>query len=171
MTNPVALTLNHVGVSVPDIHAAIDWYGRVFGYTVIAEPVEVRNDGSHFGELVSDICGPGFQSMLIAHMVTGDGTGLELFQYTDPPHERRKDTMEYWKNGFFHIAITYPNVDEMVEKIVGEGGKRRSKTWELFPGEDVRLCYCEDPFGNVLEIISTRYEQIFANRARIPEGA
>ncbi len=108
--------------------------------------------------------------MLIAHMVTGDGTGLELFQYTDPPHERREDTMEYWKNGFFHIAITHPNVDEMVEKIVGEGGKRRSKIWDLFPGEDIRLCYCEDPFGNVLEIISTRYEQIFANRARIPEG-
>ena len=111
MNNPVALTLNHVGVSVPHIHAAIEWYGRVFGFTVIAEPVEVTNDGSHFGDLAADICGPGFQSMLIAHMVTGDGTGLELFQYTDPPHERREDTMEYWKNGFFHIAITHPNVD------------------------------------------------------------
>ena len=24
--------LNHIGLTVPDIHAAIDWYGRVFGF-------------------------------------------------------------------------------------------------------------------------------------------
>ncbi len=24
-----ALAINHVGVTVPDIHAAIDWYGEV----------------------------------------------------------------------------------------------------------------------------------------------
>ena len=168
MTAGVALTLNHVGVSVPDVHAAIDWYGRVFGFVVIAEPVEVRRDGSHFGELAVDICGPKFGGMLIAHMVTGDGIGLELFQFLDPVHERRPDTMEYWRNGFFHIAITHPDVDHLVAVIVENGGKQRSELWDLFPGEEVRLCYCEDPFGNILEIISTRYEQIFANRARIP---
>ena len=169
MTAPVALTLNHVGVSVPDIHAAIEWYRRVLGFVTIADPVEVRRDGSHFGNLAGDICGPGFGGMLIAHMVTGDGTGFELFQFLEPAAKRRDDTMEYWKNGFFHIGITYPDVDGMVAKIVDNGGKRRSQTWDLFPGEDIRLCYCEDPFGNVLEIISTRYEQIFANRARISE--
>jgi catechol 2,3-dioxygenase-like lactoylglutathione lyase family enzyme len=27
-----ALAINHVGLTVPDIHAAIDWYGEVFGF-------------------------------------------------------------------------------------------------------------------------------------------
>jgi len=36
LTTPRAL--NHVGITVPDIHAAIDWYGRVFGFRRIMGP-------------------------------------------------------------------------------------------------------------------------------------
>jgi catechol 2,3-dioxygenase-like lactoylglutathione lyase family enzyme len=157
--------INHIGVSVPDIVAAMDWYGRVFGFTVIAEPVEVRNDGSHFGDLAADICGARFGGMNIAHMVSGDGVGFELFEFLEPTPERRGDSMEYWKNGFFHLAITATDVAAKVAEIVKNGGLQRSKIWELFPGEDIRVCYCEDPYGNVLEIISHRYEQALANRS------
>lgn len=159
-----AHNFNHVGVSVPDIDAAIEWYGTVFGFVLIAEPAEVRPDGSHFGNLSSDICGDRYGGMKIAHMVTGDGTGFELFEFLEPKPERREDTMEYWKNGFFHIAITHPDVERKVKEIVDSGGLKRSEIWELIPGEDVKVCYCEDPFGNVIEIISHRYEQVLANR-------
>jgi len=164
MTERLAHCFNHVGVSVTDIDAAIAWYEKVFGFTLIVPPVEVRRDGSHFGELVADICGPRFGAEKIAHMVTGDGVGFELFEFLEPKAERREDTMEYWKNGFFHIAITDPDVDVKVAEITENGGRQRSKVWELFPGEAIKVCYCEDPFGNVLEIISHRYEQIMANR-------
>jgi len=30
--------LNHIGLTVPDIHAAIDWYGRVLGFRRIMGP-------------------------------------------------------------------------------------------------------------------------------------
>ena len=164
MTKKMASCFNHVGVSVPDIDAAIDWYQRVFGFVLIAEPVEVRNDGTHFGNLVADICGPEFEAEKIAHMVTGDGTGFELFEFLGPRHERREDTMEYWKNGFFHIGITDVDVHGKVEEIVSNGGIKRSDIWELFPDEGIFVCYCEDPFGNVVEVISHRYEQALANR-------
>lgn len=159
-----ASCFNHVGVSVPDIDAAIDWYSRIFGFTVIANPAEVRPDGSHFGDLSSDICGERYEGMRIAHMVTGDGTGFELFEFLGPKPERRADTMEYWKNGFFHVAITVPDVEAKVAEITANGGVQRSRIWQLFPEEEVTLCYCEDPFGNVIEIISHRYEQALANR-------
>jgi len=165
MKKPTAHCFNHVGVSVPDIDAAIDWYQRVFGFVLIAKPVLVENDGSHFGDLVADICGDKFGAEKIAHMVTGDGTGFELFEFVDPKPERREDTMEYWKNGFFHIAITHPDVEAKVQEIVENGGRKRSKVWELFPGEGIKVCYCEDPFGNVIEIVSHRYEQMLANRS------
>jgi len=51
-----------------------------------------------------------------------------------------------------------------VAEIVANGGLKRSEIWDLFPDEKVLVCYCEDPFGNVLEIISQRYEQALANR-------
>ena len=164
MDKKIAHTFNHVGVSVPDINAAIDWYTRLFGFVLIAEPAEVRPDGTHFGNLSSNICGPRYGGMKIAHMVTGDGVGFELFEFLEPKPERREDTMEYWKNGFFHIAITNPDVEGKVEEIVQSGGLKRSEIWELFPGEDVKVCYCEDPFGNVIEIMSHRYEQVLANQ-------
>lgn len=159
MAKRMAHNLSHVGVSVPDIHAAIDWYSRLFGLVLIAEPAEVRPDGSHFGNISSDICGERYGGMKIAHMVTGDGAGFELFEFLDPKPERRADTMEYWKNGFFHIAFTDPDVEGKVAEIVAEGGLQRSQVWELVPGGGVRVCYCEDPFGNVIEIMSHRYEQ------------
>ncbi len=164
MSRQIAHCLNHVGVSVPDIEAAIEWYERLFGFVVIAPPVTVLPDGSHFGNLAGDICGAGFGGMKIAHMVTGDGTGLEFFEFLEPKPERREDTMEYWKNGFFHIAITDPDVEAKVQEIVAHGGRKRSQIWEVFEGEGIKVCYCEDPFGNVLEIISHRYEQVLANR-------
>lgn len=162
MPKRIAHTLNHVGVSVPDIDAAVAWYGKVFGFALIAEPGEVPNDGTHFANLAGNICGPRFAGMKIAHMVTGDGAGFELFEF--PGHERRDDTMEYWKNGFFHIGITDPDVEGKVKEIVAEGGLQRSDIWTLFPEEDIQVCYCEDPFGNVIEIISHRYEHALANR-------
>ena len=164
MAKKMAHCFNHVGVSVPDIDAAIAWYEKVFGFVLIAEPFLVENDGSHFGNLVADICGEGWGGQKIAHMVTGDGTGFELFEFIDPKPERRENTMEYWKNGFFHIAITHPDVDAKVAEIVAEGGLKRSQVWRLFPDEDIKVCYCEDPYGNVLEILSHRYEQVLANR-------
>lgn len=164
MAVSIAHCLNHVGVSVPDIDAAIQWYSRLFGFVLIAEPAEVVRDGSHFGNLASNITGDRFEGMKIAHMVTGDGVGFELFEFTGPKHQRRDDTMEYWKNGFFHIAITDPDVNGKVAEIVENGGLQRSDVWELFPGEGVLVCYCEDPFGNVIEIVSHRYEQMLANR-------
>lgn len=165
MTKSIAHCFNHVGVSIPDIDAAVKWYSKVFGFVVIAEPAEVIKDGSHFDKLASNICGERFGGMKIAHMVTGDGTGFELFEFTSPKPERREDTMEYWKSGFFHIAITDPDVSGKVAEIVENGGLQRSDVLELFPGENVLVCYCEDPFGNVIEIVSHRYEQMLANRS------
>ena len=159
MTGKLAHCFNHVGVSVPDIEAAIDWYSRLFGFVLIAGPAEVRPDGTHFGNISSDICGDRYGGMKIAHMVTGDGSGFEIFEFLEPKPERREDTMEYWKNGFFHIAITDPDVAGKVAEIIAQGGQQRSKIWELSPGGGVRVCYCEDPFGNVIEIMSHRYEQ------------
>ena len=52
----------------------------------------------------------------MAHLAAANGVGFEIFQLIDPPHERKTQSLEYWKNGFFHICVTDPNVEELVEK-------------------------------------------------------
>jgi catechol-2,3-dioxygenase len=34
---------------------------------------------------------------------------------------------------------------------------------ELVPGSGRKFCFCEDPFGNIIEIYSHNYEQFWAN--------
>ena len=73
------------------------------------------------------------------------------------------DNLEYWKHGYWHICFTDPEIDALVARIVAAGGKQRTDVWAFIPGTDRKLCYCEDPFGNVIEIFSHTYEQTFAN--------
>jgi hypothetical protein len=87
----------------------------------------VRVDQGYRGEEVHDVLGPEFRAMHQAHMVTANGFGIELFQLLDPPHERRERSLEYWKNGFFHICVTDPNIEELASRIASSGGRQRSK--------------------------------------------
>ena len=95
-------------------------------------------------------------------MVSVNGIGIELFQLLDPPHEKREPSLEYWKSGFFHICVTDPNIEALAERIASSGGRQRSKVWRIDSRtEDYRLCYCEDPFGNIIEIYTHNYETLY----------
>lgn len=66
---------------------------------------------------------------------------------------------EYWKTGIFHYAVQDPDVEGLVEKIKAHGGKQRMPVREYYPGKKpYRMVYCEDPFGNLVEIYSHSYE-------------
>jgi len=101
-------------------------------------------------------------------MSSPNGVGIELFQFLEPRAERREgdSNFEYWKTGFFHIAVTEANVKDLAERIASSGGMQRTEVMELAPGSDKKICFCEDPFGNIIEIYSHSYEQFWAN-ARI----
>jgi catechol 2,3-dioxygenase-like lactoylglutathione lyase family enzyme len=99
-------------------------------------------------------------------MKSSNGVGIELFEFIEPAAVSRREeenNFEYWKTGYFHIALTEPNIEEISDKIALNGGKRRTDIMELVPGSGKKICFCEDPFGNVIEIYSHTYEQFWAN--------
>ena len=153
-------TINHIAVSVPDLDKAVKWYQEVFGFNVINGPVEIVVDDSPLGVILKDIHGPNLKKMRIVWLSSGNQIGIEIFEYIDPKAERRtNDNFEYWKSGFFHICITDPNIEELCKKISESGGKQRSKIWDLVPNKGYKIAFCEDPFGNVIEIYTHGYEQ------------
>lgn len=154
--------LNHIGLTVPDIEAAIAWYGRVFGFRLIMGPHRLSPAAAATAE-TGHVLGPRFREARQAHLVTANGVGLELFQFIDPTTEAQADNMEYWKQGYWHICFTDPDIEALAERIVAEGGRKRTDVQAFIPGTDRKLCYCEDPFGNVIELFSHSYEQTFAN--------
>jgi catechol 2,3-dioxygenase-like lactoylglutathione lyase family enzyme len=156
-------SFNHVGIGVSDVESAIAWYREVFGFILLREPFEVNTaDCSYAGRQAANVLGPRFGYMRMAHMTTANGIGIELFQLLHPPHERRPVSLEFWKNGYFHICLTDPDVPGAVARIVKNGGNQLSDIWQVEPGfPDYKICYCEDIFGNILEIYSHSYDQIY----------
>ncbi len=156
------LAFNHVGLTVPDIFAAIDWYSAVFGARHIMGPRLLAANQAATHETPS-IFGPRFAKAYQAHLLLANGVGLELFQFVDPPVEMPAETMPYRVRGPFHIALTCPDVDGLAQTIVAKGGRIRSGPVDFVPGRLWRLCYCEDPWGTVVEIMSASYAEMFAN--------
>ena len=164
MTTLYPRAVTHVGVTVTDLDQAIQWYQDVLGLGVIAGPVDLVADDSHFGQLATDIFGATFSSGRIAFLAGGNGFVVEIFEFTEPQSERRADNFEYWKNGFFHICFVDPDIEATAKKIEATGGKIRSKIWKLFPDKPYKIVYCEDPFGNTFELYTHSTEQIWSNQ-------
>ncbi|GAA6618605.1 VOC family protein [Scytonema sp. NUACC26] len=154
-------SINHIGVTVSDLDKAIEWYQEVLGYRLIFGPIEIAPD-EHSQQLARDILGMRFRRGRFAHLATGNQVGLELFQFDDPEAGVRENSMEFWKNGYFHLAVTDPDVAGLVERITANNGKQRTKIWEILPGKGRYLAFCEDPWGNSIEIYSHSYEMTWS---------
>jgi len=76
-----ALAINHIGLTVPDIYAAIDWYGAVFGFRCIMGPRLLESEGH---AEAAAVFGTRFRRAWQAHLLTGNYVGIALFQFIDP---------------------------------------------------------------------------------------
>ena len=151
--------INHIAVSVPSLDEAVKWYREVLGFTTVKQTEEFVVDDSLIGMAVKDIHGPRLKKMRMAWLSSANQIGFEIIEYVEPKAERRLDNFEYWKSGFIHICITDPNIEELCKRITESGGKQRSKIWEIVPDKGYKIAFCEDPFGNVIEIYDHSYEQ------------
>ncbi|WP_290769747.1 MULTISPECIES: lactoylglutathione lyase family protein [Exiguobacterium] len=157
-------TFSHIGLSVSSVAEAVKFYEDVMGWYTIMTPSDVVEDDSPIGVMCTDVFGPGWGKFRIAHMSTGDGIGIELFEF--PNNETPEDNFEFWKTGIFHYCVQDPDIEGLVEKIVAHGGRQRMPIREYYPGEKpYRMVYCEDPFGNLVEIYSHSYELTYSEGA------
>lgn len=157
-------TFSHIGISVTDLDRAIEFYTKVLGWYLIMPPTEIVSDDSAIGVMCDDVFGKGWERFRIAHLSTGDRVGVELFEFQNA--EKPENNFEYWKTGVFHFCVQDPDVEGLAKKIVKHGGKQRMPIREYYPGEKpYRMVYCEDPFGNIIEIYSHSYELTYSSGA------
>jgi lactoylglutathione lyase family protein len=158
---------SHIGISVPDLERAVEFYTEVMGWYVIMPPTEIIEDDSAIGVMCRDVFGADFGGFKIAHVSTVDGIGIELFEFRNA--EEPSGEFAYWKPGVFHFCVQDPDVEGLAERIVAAGGKQRMPVRHYFPGEKpYRMVYCEDPFGNIVEIYSHSYELTYSPGAYAP---
>jgi catechol 2,3-dioxygenase-like lactoylglutathione lyase family enzyme len=157
--------IGHIGITVPDLAAAVDWYQEVLGFRLIGPPTEidVRNGGP-LAQLTKDIFGPSCTKWRFAQLSTANGTVLEICEFIEPGTETPDDNFRYWQQGIFHFCVVDPDVSGLAGRIEQAGGKTRTKCLELFEGQSYQFAFCEDPFGTIIEITSHSLEQMLANQ-------
>lgn len=161
---PYPRSFSHIGLSVPDLDKAVEFYTEVLDWYTIMEPAPVYNDDTAIGQMCRDVFGNDWKQFRIAHLATGDKVGVELFEF--PHNEKPDNNFEYWKTGIFHFCVQDPNIEELVEKIKQHGGKQRMPIREYYPDDKpYKMVYVEDPFGNIFEIYTHSYELTYSQGA------
>jgi len=122
----VALTFSHIGITVPDLEKAVEFYSKAFDLYVLMEPTEIQHDESAIGQM----CWGQFR---IAHLSMGDGIGIELFEFPKTIEEERP--FEYWRRGLFHFCVQDEDLEGRIKIIEKLGGKQRNHiawfTWKI----------------------------------------
>src|SRR2546421_4594199 len=144
-----ARELNHVGVNVPDLDAALAWYEDVLGFTVLTPPAEMNVADPELGPALTAMMGNRVKRFKLAHLTAGNGVGLQFFEFIEPRYEPPADRDAYWKATFFHICVTDPDIDGLAARIAARGGKS-SEVFRAITGAPYAAVYCEDPWGNVI---------------------
>ncbi|MEU3935930.1 VOC family protein [Streptomyces sp. NPDC029044] len=101
--------IGHIGITVPDLAAAVDWYQEVLGFRLIGPPAEIDvSNGGPLARHTEDIFGPGCSRWRFAQLSTANGTALEICEFIDPGTETPDDNFRYWRQGIFLSASSTP---------------------------------------------------------------
>lgn len=106
------------------------------------------------------VYGEPFREAKVAYLISGNGVGIELFQFIDPEYTTTEafGPNLYTRAGCYHIALTDPDPVTLFEKLETAGAVKIGETAHLAQGQIV--LYLQDPFGVVLELCSETWEKL-----------
>lgn len=159
----MAAPIGHIGVTVPDVDAAVEWYRETFGWHLIAGPFDVDTADPAIAAQLRDVFETEQVAFRQAHLEAGPGLALELFEFRTPSTAPAAG-FEFDRVGPFHLCVVEPEIEALVARVEAGGGRRRTQIREIFPGEPYRFCYCEDPFGLAIEIATHSHAESFGGR-------
>lgn len=158
------MKMNHIGLMVGDMSQAVEFYTKVLGLRVIMDKTEVIEEReSAIGKMCIAVFGEGFEGFNIAHLVTTDGIGVELFEMKN--REQRHE-VNFSRIGIFHFCLQSDNFGAVIQKTEEMGGKVRMDIMRYHPEDDskpAKMVYLEDPFGNLFELYSHSYEETYSS--------
>lgn len=148
------MKINHIGITVADIEGAVEFYTRAFDLTVLVAPFDASTE-TEGAERRFDVFGDQWKHMKLAHLANAEGVGFEIFEFVEPPVQVREEGFDYWNSGISHIALTVDDLEGTIARITELGGRARSGIHDLPSG--TRVCYCADPWGTAIELVTTSY--------------
>jgi catechol 2,3-dioxygenase-like lactoylglutathione lyase family enzyme len=132
MSQPYPRSFSHIGITVPDLDRAIDFYTNVMGWYLLMGPETVQEETeTAIGQMCIDVFGTGWQTFRIAHLSTSDKIGIELFEFPTKPES--KGTFEPFKTGIFHFCVQDPDIEGLANKIKDAGANNECRSGSTIP--------------------------------------
>lgn len=159
------MKMSHVGVLVSDLPQAVEFYTKALGFEIVMDNTAViEEDKTAIGRMCIAVFGKGFKGFKIAHLVTEDGVGLELFEMKD---RKERHIVDFSKIGIFHFCLQTDDFQGTIDKVKKYGGKARMDIMRYHPEDDskpYKMVYLEDPFGNLIELYSHTYKETYSSK-------
>jgi catechol 2,3-dioxygenase-like lactoylglutathione lyase family enzyme len=145
--------MDHVGITVPNIHQAIEWFEDVLG---AAAPLTFGPFPA--GAFVASVVDVAQTTSIdqITMLRIGRSAGIELFEYSAPDGQRH-DTPKNSDWSGHHIAFYVTNMSAAVEYMIGKGVRRMPAgpfTLTAGPAAGQTIQYFQTPWGSYIEFIS-----------------
>lgn len=136
--------LDHTGIVVPDLEAAIEFYTRAFGAEVVSREADTDVDPDAIGL-------PGEQVRLRGALLRTNGALLELHQYLQPTGTAARRVCDI---GLGHVAFAVTDIDAAYEHLQREGMRFNTAPQTITSGvlAGRRWVYGQDPWGVVVEL-------------------
>ena len=134
----------HTGIVVRDLSNAIDFY-LCLGFEPFLREVEQ-------GEFIDQVVNLRKAKVETAKLRSPCGFLLELLQYHSHPESKEINLQSSNRLGCSHISFTVDDLQKTLIEIEEMGGSF-NHTGELSSNGKVKVAYCHDPEGNLLELV------------------
>ena len=135
--------LHHLGISVPDLDAAVDFYTKAFGFRVIL------NESWTNSEVADAVIGAKGSAANGVNLWTGNAV-VELFEFSAPPAIEQDPDHPVVDHGINHLCLQVSDMQAEYKRLLGFGMRFHS---EPVGDESGWFTYGRDPWGNVIELV------------------
>lgn len=144
--------IEHVGLTVPDMAAATEFFAAAFGaekiYDMLTEPLAGPEVEAGLG------IPQGAQIEAIRMLRLGEGPNIELFTYTNT---EQRDPVRPNDYGIQHFCVYVDDIEAAATRLEDAGATLLSQPNDL-PGGDSgkgnRYLYARTPWGSTVELVT-----------------
>jgi catechol 2,3-dioxygenase-like lactoylglutathione lyase family enzyme len=144
---------DHVGLTVPNIADAVDWFREVMGATA---PLSFGPISDPTVTLMHDLLGVNPRAVIdqITVLRIGRSANIELFQYEAPDQRQTHPRNSDWSG--HHVAFYVTDIDAAVAYMEAKGVEKFLGPFPLTagPAAGQTINYFKTPFGTYIEFIS-----------------
>lgn len=142
-------SIRHIGIVVRDLDESLKFYRDTLGLSVYMRHTDESD------QFIDRLVGIDKVKLEWVKVIIPKGGLIELLQYhSHPDPDVFKDPQMFPSNrlGCSHVSVTVDNLSQLYDELIRKGYKCNSAPL-LSPDAKVKILYCHDPDGVILELI------------------